>query len=365
MDTVIVTGGAGFIGSNLVRLVLGARDWRVVVVDALTYAARRENLYDIEEGPRYRFVQADIGDTPAMTELLAREQPRAVLNLAAETHVDRSIDGPRAFVQTNVVGTFELLAAALGYWRALSETRRAGFRFLHVSTDEVFGTLGDAGRFTETTPYAPSSPYAASKAGADHLVRAYWTTYGLPTLVTNCSNNFGPFQFPEKLIPLMILSALRGRDLPIYGDGGQIRDWIYVEDHCAGLLAVLEAGRPGQSYNIGAESERTNLEVVDALCVLLERQRPAADNPALAARGMASYLELKRFVRDRPGHDRRYAIDATKCRTELGWRARHGLTEALDAPVRWYLENEAWCAGAGQEYRGERLGLGEPSDRAH
>ena len=280
------------------------------------------------------------------------------LNLAAETHVDRSIDGPRAFVQTNVVGAFELLAAAQGYWRGLDEARRAAFRFLHVSTDEVFGTLGDEGRFTEATSYAPSSPYAASKAGADHLVRAYFTTYGLPTLVTNCSNNFGPYQFPEKLMPLMILSALNGRDLPIYGDGGQVRDWIYVEDHCAGLLAVLEGGRPGQSYNIGADNERTNLEIVDTLCALLERHRPAARNPALAARGVTSYLELKRFVRDRPGHDRRYAIDSTKCRTELGWRARRDLTEALEATVTWYLENEAWCMAAGQEYRGERLGLG-------
>ncbi len=358
MDTVIVTGGAGFIGSNLVRLLRARRDWRVVAVDALTYAGRLENLQGLDEGPRFRFVKADIGDAQAMAGLLDREQPQAVLNLAAETHVDRSIDGPRAFVHTNVLGAFELLAAAHAYWSRLPEPRRARFRFLHVSTDEVFGTLGPAGHFSETSPYAPNSPYAASKAAADHLVRAYATTFGLPTLVTNCSNNFGPYQFPEKLIPLVILSALNGRDLPIYGDGGQVRDWIYVEDHCAGLLSVLEGGRPGESYNIGAGNERTNLQIVDALCALLEGLRPAGANAALRARGAGSYAALKRFVRDRPGHDRRYAIDATKCRQELAWSPAHDLTQGLVATVRWYIENEDWCQGAGRQYQGERLGLG-------
>jgi dTDP-glucose 4,6-dehydratase len=358
METLIVTGGAGFIGANLVRLILAERRERVVVVDALTYAGSRDSLAGIEEGARFRFVRADIADRTAMSALLAEERPAAVLNLAAETHVDRSIDDPGAFVHTNVLGTFELLEAARGYWQARPAVERERFRFLHVSTDEVFGSLGASGLFTESTPYAPSSPYAASKAGADHLVRAWHATFGLPALVTNCSNNFGPYQFPEKLIPLMILSALDGRDLPVYGDGLQVRDWIYVEDHCLGVLAVLERGRPGESYNVGAGNERPNVEVVDRICAVLERERPAARNPALVARGLRAYAELKRFVDDRPGHDRRYGIDASKCRDQLGWAPRHSFEEALAETVRWYLDNEAWCAAASESYRGERLGLG-------
>jgi len=358
MQTLIVTGGAGFIGANLVRLVLAERRERVVVVDALTYAGRRDSLAGIDEGARFRFVKADIADRPALAALLEEERPAAILNLAAETHVDRSIDDPRAFVHTNVLGTFERLEAARGYWQGRPPAERARFRLLHVSTDEVFGSLGATGHFTESTPYAPRSPYAASKAGADHLARAWQATFGLPVLVTNCSNNFGPYQFPEKLIPLMILSALSGRDLPIYGDGLQVRDWIYVEDHCLGILAVLERGRPGESYNVGGGNERPNVEVVDRICAVLERERPAADNPALRARGLNAYAELKRFVEDRPGHDRRYGIDATKCRSELGWAPRHSFEEALAETVRWYVDNEAWCAAASESYRGQRLGLG-------
>ena len=358
METVIVTGGAGFIGCNFVRLVLARQEWRVVVVDALTYAGHMASLADLENHPRYAFVRADIADGPAMARLLAAERPRAVVNFAAETHVDRSIDGPRAFVRTNVVGAFELLEAAREFWSGLSAAARDGFRFLHVSTDEVYGSLGQAGLFSETTPYAPSSPYSATKAGADHLVRAYAATFGLPTLITNCSNNYGPYQFPEKLVPLMVLSAVNGRDLPIYGDGGNVRDWIYVEDHCAGILRVLEAGRGGENYNIGSSSERANLQVVEGICAALERLRPAAANPRLRERGLTSYKALMRFVPDRPGHDRRYAIDATKCRQELGWRPDHDFDAALDKTVRWYLNHEEWCATVSREYRGERLGLG-------
>jgi dTDP-glucose 4,6-dehydratase len=361
-DTVIVTGGAGFIGCNFVRLALGSQEWRVVVLDALTYAGHVANLAELEGHPRYAFVRADIADSGAVARVLATERPRAIVNLAAETHVDRSIDGPRAFVRTNVVGTFELLDAARHYWSGLSGPARDRFRVLHVSTDEVYGSLGQSGLFSEETPYAPSSPYSATKAGADHLVRAYFSTFGLPTLVTNCSNNYGPYQFPEKLIPLMVLSAANGRDLPIYGDGGNVRDWIYVEDHCTGLLRVLDAGRPGENYNIGSSSERTNLEVVKGICAALERVRPAATNPRLRERGLAGYEALMRFVSDRPGHDRRYAIDSSKCRKELGWRPEHAFDAALEKTVRWYLEHQEWCETVSHEYGGERLGLG--SNRA-
>ncbi len=358
MASVIVTGGAGFIGSNLTRQLLEQSDWRVIVVDALTYAGHLENLSGLEGHPRYAFVQADIGDAGAMARLLEAERPVAILDLAAETHVDRSIDGPRAFVRTNVLAAFELLEAVRAYWSGLPEAERGRFRFLHVSTDEVFGSLGAEGAFHEDTAYAPNSPYAATKAAGDHLVRAHHATFGLPTLVTNCSNNYGPYQFPEKLIPLVLLSALEGRDLPIYGDGGNVRDWIFVGDHCSGLRRVLEGGRPGESYNIGAGCERTNLEVVDELLAALEQERPARENPALQARGAASYAELKRFVPDRPGHDRRYAIDATKCRTELGWRPEHTFEDALGLTVRWFLGQREWCAAVRRKYRGERLGLG-------
>jgi len=355
----IVTGGAGFIGSNFVRLALARGQTALVVVDKLTYAGSLENLAGVREDPRVCFVHADIADRAAMEGVLRTHEPFALVNFAAETHVDRSIDGPRAFIDTNLVGTFELLEAARAYWTPLAAPVREQFRFLHVSTDEVYGTLGATGAFSEDMAYAPNSPYAASKAGADHLVRAYHETYGLPTLITNCSNNYGPYQFPEKLIPLMILNALEGRKLPIYGDGRHVRDWLYVEDHCSGVWLVLERGRVGERYNIGGGNERTNLEIVDRLCVALEAERPAARNPALAGHSAARYEVLKTFVADRPGHDRRYAIDATKIRQELGWQPAHHFEAGLAKTVRWYLDNRAWCEAvhAGR-YQRERLGLG-------
>jgi dTDP-glucose 4,6-dehydratase len=363
VPTTIVTGGAGFIGSNFVRFLLGRTEERVVVVDKLTYAGNRLSLADLEGHERFLFVEADIADGPAMARLLGETRPRRVVNLAAETHVDRSIDSPRDFVRTNLLGTFELLEACRLHVAALPGAEGGAFRFLHVSTDEVYGSLGPEGLFHEDTAYDPSSPYSATKAGADHLAGAYHRTYGLPVLVTNCSNNYGPFQFPEKLIPLMVLNALEGRELPIYGDGGNVRDWLYVEDHCEGILTVLERGRPGGRYNIGGGNERTNLEVVDALCAALERERPAAGNPALAGRGPEGYAGLKTFVPDRPGHDRRYAIDASRLRRELGWEPRHDLEAGLARTVRWYLENREWCeAVQSGSYRRERLGLGRRSE---
>jgi dTDP-glucose 4,6-dehydratase len=291
-------------------------------------------------------------------QIFREHRPSAVLNFAAETHVDRSIDDPAAFVHTNLVGTFTLLEAARQHVARLEATARGQFRFLHVSTDEVYGSLGPTGAFRETTPYEPNSPYSASKAGADHLVRAYHETYGLPALITNCSNNYGPYQFPEKLVPLMILNALEGKPLPIYGDGGNVRDWLYVEDHCAGILCVLEHGRLGEKYNIGGSNERSNLEMVDAICEQIDRVLPAAENPALAAAGLKEYAELKSFVPDRPGHDRRYAIDATKIREELGWRPAHDLEAGIAATVRWYLAHRDWCEDVQEgSYRRERLGL--------
>jgi dTDP-glucose 4,6-dehydratase len=356
-ETIVVTGGAGFIGSNFVRHALARTDARVVVLDKLTYAGNLESLADVSSHPRYAFVQADIADREAVRALFGGQRPSAVVNFAAETHVDRSIDDPAAFVRTNVTGTFELLEAARLFLRENPDAA-ASFRFLHVSTDEVYGTLGATGAFSETTAYAPNSPYAASKAGADHLVRAYHETYRLPVLLTNCSNNYGPYQFPEKLIPLMILNAVEGKSLPIYGDGGNVRDWLYVEDHCEGILLALRKGGPGGKYNIGGGSERTNLQVVDALCAALEAERPAAMNPALAARGLRSYAGLKSFVPDRPGHDRRYAIDASKLRRDLGWAPRHAFEDGLRETVRWYLANRPWCeAVQSGTYRRERLGL--------
>jgi dTDP-glucose 4,6-dehydratase len=355
MGTLIVTGGAGFIGVNFVRHALAHTEDRLVVLDKLTYAGNLESLADIASHPRYAFVQADIADREAVRRVFREHRPRGVVNFAAETHVDRSIDDPGAFVRTNVLGAFELLEAARQHLR---EHPDAAFRFLHVSTDEVYGTLGATGAFSETTPYAPNSPYAASKAGADHLVRAYHETYGLPVLLTNCSNNYGPYQFPEKLIPLMILNAVEGKSLPIYGDGGNVRDWLYVEDHCEGILLVLRRSAPGGKYNVGGGNERTNLQVVDALCAALEAELPAATNPALAARGLSSYAGLKTFVKDRPGHDRRYAIDASKIRAELGWAPRHAFEDGLRETVRWYLAHRAWCeAVQSGSYRRERLGL--------
>ena len=358
MENLLVTGGAGFIGSNFVRLVLAETGARILLLDKLTYAGSLESLAGVLDDPRLTFVEGDIADRGLVRKLLAEHRPSAVVNFAAESHVDRSIEDASAFVQTNIVGAFELLEAARHHLPSMTERERTAFRFLHVSTDEVYGSLGPTGAFSETTPYAPNSPYAASKAGADHLVRAYHETYGLPALLTNCSNNYGPYQFPEKLIPLMILNAAEGKPLPIYGDGGNVRDWLYVEDHCRGLLAVLERGVPGEKYNLGGRSERTNLQIVDGLCDILETERPAASNPALAARGAASYRDLKTFVADRPGHDRRYAIDDTKVRREIGWEPRHDFASGLAETVRWYLGHRAWCeAVQSGRYGRERLGL--------
>jgi dTDP-glucose 4,6-dehydratase len=345
--SLVITGGAGFIGSNLVRHALAHATDRLVIVDKLTYAGSLLNLQGALDDPRVTFVHADIGDRDAMTDVFAAHRPTAVLNLAAETHVDRSIDGPRAFIDTNVVGTFTLLEVARAFVATLDDAARSSFRFLHVSTDEVYGTLGASGLFTEDTPYAPNSPYAASKASADHLVRACFHTYGLPVLITNCSNNYGPYQFPEKLIPLMILNAIDGRPLPIYGDGGNVRDWLHVDDHCAGILLVLRQGRVGEKYNVGGGNERTNLAIVDLICDTLDRARPAA----------TSHHALKTFVPDRPGHDRRYAIDATRIRRELGWEPRHTFESGLRETIAWYLEHREWCqrVQAGT-YDRERLG---------
>jgi dTDP-glucose 4,6-dehydratase len=357
-QTWLVTGGAGFIGSNFVRLALAKRDARVVVLDKLTYAGNLASLADVAGERRFTFVRADIADREAVGAIFREYRPTAVLNFAAETHVDRSIDDPGAFVRTNVQGTFELLEAARAQLAAGDSGARDAFRFVHISTDEVYGSLGPTGAFCETTPYEPNSPYSASKAGADHLVRAYHATYGLPALITNCSNNYGPFQFPEKLIPLMILNALEGKPLPIYGDGRNVRDWLFVEDHCAGVLLALERGRPGSKYNLGGFGERANIEIVDTLCAELERIHPAAENDALVRAGIAAYGDLKRFVTDRPGHDRRYAIDSSRAQSELGWRPAHDLATGLAATVQWYLDHRDWCeAVQSGRYRRERLGL--------
>ena len=355
----IVTGGAGFIGSNFVRRALAETSAEVVVYDQLTYAGSLENLAEVADHPRYRFVRGDIADREVVRALFAEAEPTSVVNFAAESHVDRSIDGPGEFVHTNIVGTFELLEVARHYHAGLD--RGGAFRFLHVSTDEVYGSLGADGLFHETTPYAPNSPYAASKASADHLCRAYFHTYALPVVVTNCSNNYGPFQYPEKLIPLMILNAIEGKPLPIYGDGRNIRDWLHVDDHCAGILLALEKGRPGEKYNIGGRNERTNLEVVDRLCEILQDELPPPRNPALVERGIDDYKELKTFVADRPGHDQRYAIDADRIRDELGWTPRYDFESGMRATVRWYLaERQGWCEAVTRDrYQRERLGLGE------
>jgi dTDP-glucose 4,6-dehydratase len=357
-QVMLVTGGAGFIGSNFVRFALKRTAGRVVVLDKLTYAGSLENLRDAQEDQRFCFERGDIADRSRVREVFGRHRPSSVLNFAAETHVDRSIDGPRDFVETNLLGTFELLEASRRQLAELPSAEKEGFRFLHVSTDEVYGSLGPGGYFTETTPYAPNSPYAASKAGADHLVRAYQRTYDLPTLTTNCSNNYGPYQFPEKLIPLMVLNAIEARSLPIYGDGGNIRDWLYVEDHCRGILRVLERGEIGEKYNLGGDSERTNLEIVDTLCDELEARLPAAENPALSGQSKRSYRDLKTFVSDRPGHARRYAIDASRIKRELGWAPQHDLASGLASTVAWYLDNRDWWqAVLSGSYKLERLGL--------
>ena len=333
---ILVTGGAGFIGSNFVLDWLAQSDEGVINLDKLTYAGNRANLSALEDDARHVFVQGDVGDRARVRELLARHRPRAIVHFAAESHVDRSIHGPAEFVQTNVVGSFALLEEALSYWGELKGAARDAFRFLHVSTDEVYGSLGPAEpAFSETTPYAPNSPYAASKAAADHLVRAYRHTYGLPTLTTNCSNNYGPYQFPEKLIPLMLANALTGNPLPVYGDGLNVRDWLYVRDHCTAVRAVLERGRVGECYNIGGEAEMKNIDLVKTLCALLDQLRP---------RSAGSYAELISFVPDRPGHDRRYAMNAAKLRNELGWRPAETFESGLRKTVGWYLDNTTWVA---------------------
>lgn len=348
----LVTGGAGFIGSALIRHLIRDTAHQVLNLDKLTYAGNLESLAEIDGDPRYRFLRADIGDRAAVDAALAGFQPDAILHLAAESHVDRSIDGPAAFIQTNIVGTYHLLEAARAYWLALPEARRTTFRFHHVSTDEVYGDLhGSDALFTEATPYAPSSPYSASKAASDHLVRAWQRTYGLPVLVTNCSNNYGPYHFPEKLIPLVILNALEGKPLPVYGDGAQVRDWLFVEDHARALVEVVSRGRVGETYNIGGHNEQTNLAVVQAICALLEERAPR--KPA----GVARYADLITFVADRPGHDLRYAIDAGKLQRELGWVPRETFESGLRKTVDWYLEHLDWCRRVQDgRYRRERLG---------
>ncbi len=339
---ILVTGGAGFIGANFVLDWLAMHAEPVVNVDKLTYAGNLENLASLADDDRHRFVQGDIGDRTLIDRLLAEHRPRAIINLAAESHVDRSIHGPAAFIETNVVATFQFLEAVRAWWAALPPAAHAQFRFLHVSTDEVYGSLGAKDpAFTETTAYAPNSPYSASKAASDHLVRAYHHTYGLPTLTTNCSNNYGPRQFPEKLIPLMIVNALAGKSLPVYGDGQNVRDWLYVGDHCAAIRAVLASGRPGGTYNIGGNAEMTNVDVVRMVCACLAEEKPGRD-----------YAQLITFVTDRPGHDRRYAIDPARIRRELNWTPAETFATGILRTIRWYLDNPAWLASvASKDYR--------------
>jgi len=358
MGTIIVTGGAGFIGTNFVRYALDHTDDRIVVIDKLTYAGNLCSVEDLERNARFTFFNGDIADRDAIEAMFKEYGPNCLVNFAAETHVDRSIDNPKPFIDTNVCGTFELLEASRKYLRRLDASDRESFRFLHVSTDEVYGSLGKEGAFSETTAYSPNSPYSASKAAADHLVRAYFETYGLPAIITNCSNNYGPYQFPEKLIPLTLLNALDAKPLPIYGDGGNIRDWLYVEDHCAGILLVLRQGRLGEKYNIGGSNERTNVEVVDSICATLDEFVPSASNPLMRSAGLSRYSQLKTFVEDRPGHDRRYAIDANKIRNELGWKPEHNFETGIVNTVTWYLENREWCAKVQEgKYGRQRLGL--------
>ena len=352
----IVTGGAGFIGSALVRLLLKETEASVLVVDKLTYAGVPESLKEVglipetlaSTNPRLKFLKADICDAAAMDKAFADFQPDTIFHLAAESHVDRSIDGPGEFIRTNITGTATLLQAALTYWRKLDEKARGNFRFQHISTDEVYGTLDETGYFTEKTPYSPHSPYSASKASSDHLVRAWHDTYGLPTLITNCSNNYGPYHFPEKLIPLIILNALDGKPLPVYGKGANVRDWLFVEDHARALLLVNEKGTPGETYNVGGHNERTNLEVVQTVCAVLDELKP---------RNSGKYADLITYVADRPGHDLRYAIDPAKLMTELGWKPRENFDTGIRRTVQWYLENEWWWGPIrANRYAGQRLG---------
>ena len=348
MPTWLVTGGAGFIGGNFV-LEAVASGIQVINLDALTYAGNLDTLAALKGNPAHVFVKGDIGDRDLLPKLFAEYCPDAVVNFAAESHVDRSIDGPAAFVMTNVVGTLGLLECARDYWKGLEGSSRDAFRFLHVSTDEVYGSLGDTGKFTETTPYAPNSPYSASKAASDHLVRAFHHTYGLPVLTTNCSNNYGPYQFPEKLIPLIIAKALAGEQLPVYGDGRNVRDWLYVGDHCNAIRAVLDRGRVGEVYNVGGDAERENIVVVKAVCALLDQRRPLADGRARET--------LIAYVKDRPGHDRRYAIDASKLKNELGWKPSMTFEQGIARTVDWYLDRQAWVRRVlDGSYRLERIG---------
>lgn len=348
MQTWLVTGGAGFIGGNFV-LEAVADGVKIVNLDALTYAGNLDTLSPLDGHPGHVFVQGDIGDRALVAKLLDEHRPQAIVNFAAESHVDRSIDGPAAFVHTNVVGTLALLEAARDYWKGLQGDAKTDFRFLHVSTDEVYGSLGDSGKFSETTAYAPNSPYSASKAASDHLVRAFHHTYGLPVLTTNCSNNYGPYQFPEKLIPLVIAKAIAGEPLPVYGDGKNVRDWLYVGDHCSAIRAVLARGRPGETYNVGGDAERQNIEVVETICALLDERRPRAD-------GKPRNSQIA-FVKDRPGHDRRYAIDASKLQGELGWKPAHTFERGIADTVDWYLNHQDWVQRVlDGSYRLERIG---------
>ncbi|STZ76882.1 dTDP-glucose 4,6-dehydratase [Bergeriella denitrificans] len=352
MKKILVTGGAGFIGSAVVRHIINDTQDSVVNLDKLTYAGNLESLDSVAADPRYAFEQADICDRAALDRIFAEHQPDLIMHLAAESHVDRSIDGPAAFIETNIVGTYTLLEAARAYWQTMPSEKQAAFRFHHISTDEVYGDLhGTDDLFTETTPYAPSSPYSASKAGSDHLVRAWLRTFGLPTIVTNCSNNYGPYHFPEKLIPLMILNALDGKPLPVYGDGMQIRDWLYVEDHARALYKVVTEGEIGETYNIGGHNEKANIEVVKTICALLEEFRP--EKPA----GVAKYEDLITYVKDRPGHDVRYAIDAAKIGRELGWKPQETFESGIRKTVQWYLDNTEWWQHVlDGSYNRERLG---------
>lgn len=351
MKNILITGGSGFIGSNFIRLAL-KNYVNTINLDLLTYAGNLDSLYDLENQSNYTFVQGNICESDLVESSFSQYQPSTIIHFAAESHVDRSIDGPAAFIQTNINGTFSLLESARKYWNSLTGARKSQFRFIHISTDEVYGSLGPTGYFTEETSYAPNSPYSASKASSDHLVRAYYHTYGLPTIITNCSNNYGPYQFPEKLIPLMLLNALEGKPLPIYGNGSNVRDWLYVEDHCRAVLRVLEKGKPGEKYNIGGHNEKTNLEIVHRLCDILDEKRPRPDG--------GSYRKQIAFVQDRPGHDLRYAIDSAKIERELGWVPAETFETGIVKTVDWYLANLDWCRRVTDgSYRRERLGSGK------
>lgn len=351
-DYILVTGGAGFIGSNFVSQILISSQLAIINLDKLTYAGNLATVAQFANNSAHIFVEGDISDRQLIDDLLAKYQPQALVNFAAETHVDRSIDSPVSFIETNINGTFNLLESARQYWRQLPDDKRSAFRFLHISTDEVFGSLSPTDpAFTELTPYTPNSPYSASKASSDHLVRSYFHTYGLPTLITNCSNNYGPYQFPEKLIPLMILNALAGKPLPIYGDGKNVRDWLYVEDHCRAISLVLAQGTPGETYNVGGNAERDNLWLVNELCTILNELLP--DSPH------CPHQQLIQFVRDRPGHDRRYAIDFSKLAHQLGWQPQEDIQSGLRRTVQWYLDNQSWCQTVtADKYQQQRLGVG-------